>query len=75
MDVIRIDLWYVTKKGLRDVVHIKVKEATTTRMKLEVTKALKPLLRRIEYYYVVVVVRKADGGKAYRTVVPKTVVA
>jgi hypothetical protein len=45
-----------------------------TEMKTQLAKTIKPLTRKIKYYYVVVVVRKPDGSNGYRTVIPKQLV-
>lgn len=43
-------------------------------MKLDVARELQRWIKKIQYYYVVVVVEKDDGEIGYRTIVPKTVV-
>lgn len=44
-------------------------------IKLQVGRMVKTIVDVAEYYYVVVGIEKANGGKGYRTIIPKTVVA
>jgi hypothetical protein len=43
-------------------------------LKLDVARALAPIMKQLEYYYVIAVIARPDGTEAYRTVVKKTVV-
>lgn len=55
-------------------IKIKPLSQDITEMKKQLAETIKPLMRKIKYYYVVVVVRKPDGTNGYRTVVPKQLV-
>jgi hypothetical protein len=76
MKVIALHI-FVRDKRKSETRRIIVKPSTQSiaDMKLDIIKTIEPLKRKIEYYYVVVVVRKPNGKNGYRTVVPKQLVA
>lgn len=62
------------KDGEADLKMLKVKPKTedSAEWKYRIAETIQPLLNEIEYYYVVAVVKKTDGSKGYRTIVPRT---
>jgi len=75
MKILELNIHYFDKHAKeRKELKLKPISDSPVALKLQIAKAITPLVRRIEYYYVVVAVRKADKSKAYRTVVPKTVI-
>jgi len=63
------------KKDENRKIIVKPSSQDISAMKLDIAKTINPIVRRIEYYYVVVVVRRPDGKHGYRTVVPKQLIA
>jgi hypothetical protein len=90
MKVVQLHLWIMDKKhryrepevlnkhnepvpGKRIV--IEPSGPSILQMKMDVAREIRKWVGKIEYYYVVAVVEKADGTPGYRTIVPKTLVA
>ena len=63
------------KKDENRKIIVKPSSQDISAMKLDIAKTINPIVRRIEYYYVVAVVRRPDGKHGYRTVVPKQLIA
>lgn len=75
VDITSLHIHYRDLKGKRNVKKIKPSDAEN---KLAIQHDILEVVNKLrntgnyEYYYVVVEINKADGGKAYRTIVPKT---
>lgn len=76
MKVIALHIWVREKRNqtIKKIVVVPESQSIEA-MKIDIAKTIKPIIRKIEYYYVVVVVRKPGGKYGYRTVVPKQLVA
>jgi hypothetical protein len=76
MKVIAIHVWVRTKRNdERKRIVLTPESQDITTMKKQIAETLKPLMKRIKYYYVIVVVRKPNRKYGYRVVVPKQVAA
>lgn len=73
-NIVELQVFYRTKDGEID----SMKQAPTTQdtpqIKLDVARMVKQIAAQgnAEYWYMVVKVRKSDGGFGYRTMIPKT---
>jgi hypothetical protein len=59
------------RKDALKTIRIKPSGDSITELKLDLAHALKSLLRRLQYYYVVGVFRKSNNDTTYRVIVPK----
>lgn len=76
MKVVALHIWVREKK--KDTSRRIVVEPTSQNiqdMKMDIAKVIKSLTKKIDYYYVVVQVRRAGGKLGYRVVVPRQDVA
>jgi len=76
MKVIELRIhYYLKKSAIRNEIRFKPETQSLAGMKMEIAKRIIPLIGKLESYYSVAVVWRSDRKQAYRTIVPKTVVA
>jgi len=74
--IIELQVFYRTKNGDVESINQKPTNQETASIKLDVARIVETIKKggNAEYWYVVVKVRKSDGGFGYRTIVPKTLI-
>ena len=72
--IIEIQVFYRDKSGESKAIHQAPSGQEISVIKLDTARIIKQIKQQgnAEYYYVVIKVRKSDGGFGYRTIVPKT---
>ena len=75
IDITSLHINYrVASTGKMKVKKVKPSDPTNElAIKHDIALAVRDIADKAEYYYVVVEIARADGSKAYRTVVPKVV--
>lgn len=79
MRLLELQVWVRYKRrkseddGRREMFLVDTDTDDPAEWKYLIADKLAPMLRRIDYYYVVAVVQKTDGTKGYRTIIPQTV--
>jgi len=74
--IIALQVFYRTKDGDVEKIEQKPTSQETAAIKLDVARIVEEIKKggTAEYWYMVVKVRKSDGGFGYRTMIPKTMI-
>jgi len=72
--IIALQVFYRTKDGDVEKIEQQPTSQETAAIKLDVARIVESIKKggNAEYWYMVVKVRKSDGGFGYRTMIPKT---